>query len=354
MNFQDLASFSPFPIAEIGEGVSMKDGLLLPFSPTCREYLKRGSVCRDFYKTVTPVSGQDFVKCPFGFTTMVVRANEIHFALTGVIGYPRFGVPEEMKHAKKHPDYRISREGLLKAASALRAVALRTHKLESDTVQQYSMALHEIRKLNRQVKQTAERMCQREKPDDPDSATPDLVKILKTSELMTRQFDVIEILANEELAKLPTKSVVEIYKIFDKCARIYKTSTQKITLDAPYNFHPKVEACDKTFPIIASVLIENAQKYSIPNAEIRVTFRPYGAESVIVSVSNLASFKGSLSNKVFEKGYRGVSDREGSGNGLYVAQLVARQHRTQLNVEAVDAGNGRTKVTFWAYFRART
>src|SRR4029077_4703726 len=109
-----------------------------------------------------------------------------------------------------------------------------------------------------------------ESPEDLDNASPDLVKIMKASELMSRQFDVIELLANEELATLPLNSVSEVYKLFDKCARIYQTRSKRITLDAPQGFSPRVDACDKTFPIIPSVLIENALKYSVPESDVRV------------------------------------------------------------------------------------
>jgi light-regulated signal transduction histidine kinase (bacteriophytochrome) len=223
--------------------------------------------------------------------------------------------------------------------------------IELGEVKQYSMALHEIRKLNREVKQTAERICRLMSPDDPDNADPELVKIMKTSELMSHQFDVIEILANETLATLPLNSTSEIYKIFDKCARIYRSERRRIMLEAPPNYHARVKVCDKTFPIIPSVLIENALKYSA-DLEVRISIQPGGQDKVIVAVSNLARLKAPLTEAVFMRGYRASQDSEGSGNGLYVAQLVARQHSTMLRVETLPAHANLTRVTLRAIFHA--
>jgi K+-sensing histidine kinase KdpD len=68
-----------------------------------------------------------------------------------------------------------------------------------------------------------------------------------------------------------------------------------------------------------------------------------------VRVSNLARLKAPLGNAVFDRGYRGATDKDGSGNGLYVAQLVARQHGSQLWVENAPVEGG-TRVTFGAHF----
>jgi light-regulated signal transduction histidine kinase (bacteriophytochrome) len=218
---------------------------------------------------------------------------------------------------------------------------------------QQSMALHEIRKLNSKVKQTAERLCRRESPEDTDDASPDLVKILKASELMSRQFDVIELLANEELAMLPLNSISEVYKIFDKCARIYRTASMRINLDAPAGYYPRVDVCDKTFPIIPSVLIENALKYSAPASEVRVTFSQDGPHTVTVCVSNVSLLAAPLTDAVFERGYRGPTDTDGSGNGLYVAQLVAKQHGATIRLDTSGIPNGRTRVTFCLSFKVK-
>jgi light-regulated signal transduction histidine kinase (bacteriophytochrome) len=354
MTFDDLTGFSPFPIVELDENsASPKDGFLLPLTQSCRAHLQKGEMCHEHYRKASSETQGTFLQCPYGFTTLIAQAGAFRFALTGAIGYPRFQTAQESRLAKQYSEHRVARQALINAAQALKSVALRMQALETDTVEQHSMALHEIRKLNRQVKQTAERLCQRDSPGDLDAAEPDLVKIFKASELMSRQFDVIEILANEELAKLPLNSSSEVYKIFDKCARIYRTAARKIMLEAAGGFHPQIEVCDKTFHIIPSVLIENALKYSTGDSDVRITLRLLPPDVVMISVSNAAMLKAPLTDAVFRRGYRAANDRDGSGNGLYVAQLVAKQHGSILRIENSDMGGGRTKVLFAISFKIK-
>jgi light-regulated signal transduction histidine kinase (bacteriophytochrome) len=353
MTFDDIALFSPLPIAQLRGRNQPRDGFLIKLPSSCHKNWPRNAQCEQHYERLSALPRGQFVQCPYGFTSFTNRAGQLKFALTGVIGYPRFQSEMERGVAKKHPEHRIDRAALESAASALGVLVKNVQEIETNTVRQHSMALHEIRKLNRQVKQTAERLCHRESPDEPDLASPDLVKILKTSELMSRQFDVIEILANEELTRLPLNSASELYKIFDKCARIYRTSQKRIVLDAPPSFSPRIDVCDKTFPIIPSVLIENALKYSSPESEVRIVFAPIDRDRVSVAVSNTSlPLAAPLTDVVFERGFRGTTDTDGSGNGLYVAQLVAKQHGTAIGVQSSDLGN-RTRVTFQVPFRVK-
>jgi hypothetical protein len=352
MFFDDLALLSPLPIVQFKKGNLPRDGFLVPLSTTCRAHLtKDADVCRQHYKDRAGAPDGEFRQCPFGFTSVATHAGPTRIGLTGVIGFPRFQTPAERVVAKKHPAHRVNRDSMLVACRALNATAKKFQQIEQATVGQHSMALHEIRKLNGQVKQTAERLCQLESPHDPDGATPGLVKILKTSELMSRQFDVIEILANEELATLPLNSLSDIYKIFDKCARIYRTASKRISLESTGGFSPRMEVCDKTFPIIPSVLIENALKYSAAESDVRITIAPLGEKGALVEVSNVAALKGPLTDAVFERGYRGRTDTDGSGNGLYVAQLVAKQHSTEIGLSTSELHGGRTRVSFQVLFR---
>jgi signal transduction histidine kinase len=104
-----------------------------------------------------------------------------------------------------------------------------------------------------------------------------------------------------------------------------------------YPILPSIRACEKTFAIIPTALLENALKYSPEDTEIKIRFqeKPRGCT---VCVSNLARSGNVLGPEVFNKGYRGNLQIEGSGNGLYVAQLVARQHGTQIQVSSRKVG----------------
>jgi sensor histidine kinase regulating citrate/malate metabolism len=70
------------------------------------------------------------------------------------------------------------------------------------------------------------------------------------------------------------------------------------------------------------------------------------AEALSVRVSNVYAGSAILTAGVFEKGVRETSEDSGSGHGLYVAQLVARQHGTKVRVESKRIGIERMACTF--------
>ena len=351
MSLDAVSGFSVLPIVRLDGSSPPIGGAVVQLTQTCQRNLEKGAGCIEHYTRMRTLASGEFVQCPHGFTSVAFDTSSGRAAVTGVVAWPRFGTPSEALMAKKHPEARIAREAVLAAAAKVAGLSARLIALEAETVRQQSMALHEIRKLNRQVKQTAERLCLRASPGNIEEAPVDLVSILKASELMSQQFDVIEILANETLAKLPRNSSSHIYKIFDKCARIYRTGQRRIVLDSPANFSPIIDACDKTFPIIPATLIENAQKYAVGDSDIKISIRPDG-DFVAVQVENLANLTAPLTNRIFERGVRVSGDRDGSGNGLYVAQLVAAQHDCIIHVDTLKVSESSYRVRF--HFKLKT
>lgn len=330
-----LLSLSPLPSVDLDSGEAPSDGLLLRLPDVCRKSIVKTPRCQEHYQQLTKQPNGSLVQCPQGFASYRFRAGDRNLALTGFIPYPRLGGDGERRQAKAYPRHKTETSSVEETTRAVQGVGEHLRALETETIRKYSLALHEIRKLNRNVKQTAERLAKEESPDNPDRASRPLVSIWKTAELMSQQFDVLEILANEDLARLPLNSAGNIYKIFDKCARIYSPdgSPHDIKLHAPSTgFSAKVRFCDKTIPIIPTVLLQNAVKYSLPMTDVRVDFLMVGSRCR-VSVLNYTKPNSALNDSVFERGVRASGDSEGSGIGLYVAQLVAAQHGTRITVQ---------------------
>lgn len=323
----NIAKLSPLPVVDLDEIAAPVDGLLMKAPSECAKHFERDASCRDHYLMMRNVSGATTVQCPYGFATRAVMRGGNHIALTGMIPFPRLGGDEERKAAKRNPDNKVTEDQIADAINAIASAVRYFESLEQESIRRQSVALHEIIKLNGKVKQTAERMCQEANPSSPDTADARLVKIWKSAELMSAQFEVIELLANEELATLPLKAESSLYRIFDKCVRIYNPmdTAPRISLTAPQGFTGRIQACDKTLPIIPSALIENALKYSISDTPIRVNI--YSDRGFVVAmVTNEAVSNPTLSMRAFEKGVRFASSQDGSGNGLHLVKIVAVQH----------------------------
>jgi signal transduction histidine kinase len=350
--FDRIANISPLPIVDLSHPTKPRDGLVFPLTKTCHEKYDKGNSCQRHYEQLamsSPVQ-RTIVQCPFGFASAAFSTATTFSAVTGFVPFPRLGGSQESIVAKRHKDSRISTDAVQNAINGIVEADKHFLALEENVLKGHSMALHEIRKLNRAIKQNAERLCRKESPNDLDLARKELVTIYKSSELMSNEFDVIEVLADATQTTLPLNTVIEIYKIFDKCVRIYNTQAggRHVVLRATTStYSPRVVASDKTLHIIPSVLIENSLKYSTPGSETRIFLEPdLETSECIVTVVNESEGNQSLDNRVFQRGFRFDTRRDGSGNGLYVAQLIAKQHGTRITVQSEVTGPNSIRHTF--------
>lgn len=356
--YERIASLSPLPIVDLNNPGKPQDGFFRELNGSCRKYYDKNDLCLRHYQSLQAAPSIDqIVQCPYGFATAAYYDKDLSFALTGFIPHPRLGGTKETIQAKRHKEMRVTVEGVNRAAAKLKETNENFTKMEEQVLKGYSMALHEIRKLNRTVKHNAERLCKKESPDDLDKAQKELVTIYKTSELMSNEFDVIEILADASQANLPLNTTSDLYKIFDKCVRIYGTRAggRRLILRAQSNYSPRIAANDKTFHILPSVFIENALKYSSPGSETRITLEPDTADgNCVVTIVNESDGQQILDDRIFERGYRANPHPEGSGNGLYVAQLIAKQHKSQITVKSCRLDSTRVRHTFSMVFKTTT
>lgn len=353
-----------------------RDGLTVPLNQTCKRSFRKNDACREHYRALAArdLDALALTQCPYGFSSIAFKVGTISAAITSFIPNARMGGSQERIVAKRHRESRITVESAenvianfqkvvrrynrMGEAAALRIKEAnetadeRLHEVEVEIAKKHSMALHEIRKLNRTVVQTAERLCMEQSPQNPGQADGRLVTIWKTAELMSKQFDIVDILANETLTTLPVKAHSQVYKVFDKCVRAYQAvrGSRRLFLQAAQNFSAKILVCEKTFPIIPTVLISNALKYSAQNTEVRVTLES-GEKNCLASVVSESTGQQLLDSSIFDLGIRASRDSDGSGTGLYVAQLVAKQHGTKITVESALTSDNTVRNVFRVLFR---
>jgi len=343
---------SPLPFVNLSDIKLPSDGFFLPLSRTCQQLYRKDDTCKNHYLNLLQKKSQaELCACPHGFSSRICYYRDDTYALTGFIPFPRAGTPKERSVAKKEKKYKLSEDAVNKVVTQISEVQKYLNKLEDNALRNYSNALHEIRKLNGTIKQTAEKICLEESPDNLDNANPNIVTIYKSSEIMSKQFDIIEILANEKLIELPLNSSVEIYKIFDMCVRILKQKRKNIVITGPFQgYRPLVRVCDKTISIIPTVLLTNAIKYSITDSQINVCFEDSN-NTCKVSISNMCKEVNDLPNSIYTKGKRIAKDNDGSGYGLYIAQRVAEQHQTMISHTGIIGKNGVPGVRFEIKFK---
>lgn len=347
--FDQISLASALPIVDIESTSTPKDGWLRSLSFTCKKHLSNGTKCYEFYLSLKGSSVPNgLYLCPFGFSTLKFKSVDSEIGITGFVATPRTGSPREKIIAKRHPEYKYQLEAVENMVIKLREVRRRLEDVEIETIKNQSMALHEIRKLNRIVVQNAERVCNEQSPGDPENAPKRSVTIWKAATLMSEQFEIIEIVANESLTDYPLNQMVDPYPLFHKCVRIYQTLEEgkhNIRISGLGNPGPKIYINDKTFPIIPTVLIENALKYAALNSDVRINFQLTKKEYMIM-VANESIDSVPLTDKIFERGVRQTIKSEGSGIGLYLAKLIAAQHDATISVVSQKLEGDRFKHCF--------
>ena len=333
-------NISPLPIIDLTEIKRPDDGWALKRNTYCNKKFQKNESCAAFYGNLASASSRSqAVQCPFGFSAFPFNLAGKPFAFTCFVPYPRQGGEQERARAKDHPESKVSLDDVASLARALNdAETSRLNSVDKE-LQSYPSALHEIRKYNRTIKQEAERLCMQQSPGDPDKADHRLVSIFKCAELMSLQFEVLELIANQSLVSLPMNRTSEIYKVFDKCIWILQGTEMALKKGVTLTIEgdsPKARVNDKTFPLIATVLLENAIKYSIPQTEILVRVRQLTPNRCEVAVNNFAPHVATLAD-IFQKGVRGNNDGTGMGYGLFLAQQVAKQHSTEIKCKMIPS-----------------
>lgn len=345
----NLANFNPYPSVLLDESSPTNhcsNGYKVGLPNFCQKKLPSDELCIAHYKSLQNKELNTWVECPYGFSTFIFSFEHKKCAITGIIPYPRTDSENEKKRLKTVTD-RVDVNDVVSFTKAMSSLYEDiADKISRDTSRNLA-ALHEIRKYNRNIKQSLERWCRNQSSSDPDLAAPEVVKSWKLSELMSYQFEILGLIADEGLAHIIPKTRSEIFKVFDKCQRIYRSLAYekdiafKIEGDSPV-----AVVSDKTFPIVATVLIENAIKYSPSNSEIIISIRNHNKDSLKVSIRNQLVKGVQIPTNIFDKGKRGDQDSEGSGIGLYLAQMVAKQHNTEIKYRLLSS-NFQPEIEFF-------
>jgi light-regulated signal transduction histidine kinase (bacteriophytochrome) len=348
----DIKQFSPLPIVELGNVSEPQDGFVILLSKDCKYYYNKSDKCERHYNSIAEYEHGHRIECPFGFTSIIVKVGDDKFAITGVIPTPRTGSVKQNRAAKRNPECKIDGAKAERSISFLSKLNSESQVIESLVIQHYAKALHETRKYNRTIKQTSERLL----TDLTTGPSPDvrtLISALKNinvaSELMTRQFDIVQILAQDDLSSQPisNKSKVKgfVHKIIHVMEEIAAGREIKLGSD-PYDYNPEVRVSDFSFPLIISTMIENAIKYSMSGSYISVMVKKISEDICRIQVENISSKKVDLSDKIFDRGYRIDESVDGSGNGLYIAKMAADHHGAKIGFD-MEAHKSMYKYIFY-------
>jgi len=161
-------------------------------------------------------------------------------------------------------------------------------------------------------------------------------KLFKSVSLLEERLKMMSLVSNPEAARHGGRKPVPVYKVFDKTMKIFHNIANQKNIKLNLNGHsfssPRLFTSFSTIPL---VLIDNAIKYSLPDQEITVVINDTnGGVSVQVESYSLR-INARDSKKIFKKNFRAKDAHkvavEGSGLGLYLADIVASANGFEIN-----------------------
>lgn len=233
---------------------------------------------------------------------------------------------------------RVSRDGMKSVVVYHNAVAAQLEEALDNARKNLPQALHELRKLNKIVKDAVDNRLGLEPADN------DLRAIEGAAQIMSNIFEVVEALANiEALTLLKMDEHIALFDLAFKAKKIYqvRAKLKPIHIQVEGDERAAISGSKKSFPIVLTVLLENAIKYGIRDSGIYIRVGR-GAVSSTLSVSNKSA---SVIDPAtcFSKGVRfGADDSDGSGLGLFLAKKVVEAHKGVIT--CTQEGGGVTMI----------
>ena len=350
----DVLGFCALPVVDLRHVGPPHDGTFVPAPAECASNMAKGEKCRAHYDAVAAAGVGEPVPCPYGFTSARVAVGPHELALTGVVPGSGDRTSKQNKAARRAPSSRVGPDALERAAESLQSAQERLDTADDEAARNYAKALHEIRKYNRTVRHAAERLLLKDGGTHLGDVGRELRNIEVAADLMSRQFDIIQALAQDDLITRPLDNKGKLKGFVAKIVHVLREANRGRDIYfnvEPQEYDPTIAVSDFSFPILVSVLVDNALKYSLAGSYGEVRVVRAARFECRLEVLNLTRPEVVLTGDVFRRGYRGDVKADGAGIGLYVASIVARQHGTELQVETERRG-GRNRQVFSLTFRA--
>jgi signal transduction histidine kinase len=198
--------------------------------------------------------------------------------------------------------------------------------------------LHEIRKLNSQLKDTTKRLSSalssiRNPTDQIESLNLDVFSI---TNLMSIRLDAYDLQVNPELNLDSGKRPIAIYKKVEKVYKCLRSAAQKRGINIRLNgaSHNQFNATN-AIEIAFFIIIDNAIKYSPTNKEISVNFYERD-DTLILNVRNLGIRPAEHERStLFHRSVRSkhVESIEGRGLGLYLLKQICDTNNIKIDLK---------------------
>ncbi len=171
-------------------------------------------------------------------------------------------------------------------------------------------------------------------------ALPAEAAIYWASILMEEKLNIAYLLLNP--GRITDASEVKLFRVHGavlKYLRIYNAAFKEKNVTARVSGESvgEIKGNPTAIPVIPHTLIDNALKYSKRGSEVRIDFNETPTDIRLSVISYGPKIDEDEQDKIFDVFYRGrkawEQEEEGAGFGLYLAQFIAVNSGTRINVQ---------------------
>jgi Histidine kinase-, DNA gyrase B-, and HSP90-like ATPase len=216
--------------------------------------------------------------------------------------------------------------------------------------------MHEIRRLNLDVKAQAEEMTANLNRGNLNAAFLDYraQNIFGTSSLISIRLNSYDFHVNPTALSLGDKTPLEIFKKFDKTRHCLNVEClrKRVQIRLDGQCRRSIDGYP-IFELLPFVLLENAIKYSPPDQDITVSFVEEKPRLQVIVNSIGPRLKEEEHKHLFRRDFRGANAQatsDGSGAGLHFAKLVCDLHKIQITARSLQQEKLRVKEVPYSYF----
>ncbi|MBI4650991.1 sensor histidine kinase [Candidatus Desantisbacteria bacterium] len=337
-------------ITDLGNNQLPSDGLLLKTYKFCNKNRKK---CNVFYKNAILKDGYKI--CPYGFSTFTTTFcnNKIIFTSMRIKGhFNKRKLKDKIDNDMFTQELSVEQfENFLDVnenALALKLQKIDAEKKLKENIDFVEAIMHEIRKLNREIKSQSEEInihISKENYNKLENTELEFLKdltanIFSTSSLVSIRLDAYDFIFNPMSVTMQTKTPMGIYKKFDK---VKHCLDNRCRID-----RKKIKIIGNSttelygFPILdllPFVILDNAIKYSPRDNDITVEFiKKYNSEKI--EIKNIGpKIEISEIDNIFLRNVRGkyVKEKFGwTGIGLFFAKKVCEIHNMSITAYSLD------------------
>jgi K+-sensing histidine kinase KdpD len=344
---------NPFPIVQVNDSHRIENGVFFETPKHCNSNFNHK--CKAHYEAIQNKIG--FTLCPYGFASYVYDTNGVKFIATCLNVKGISDNKQLLKHERSNENFpkftRMQVEIITRQYSLFLGSYIaeknkniqNNDKIKRATFQHnlITVTLHELRKLNQQIKLQSEVLqsevtkitCKGDlckKKDYIDRA----FNIFSTSQLISTRLNAYDFIVNPSLTDTYKRKPIVVFKKFEKAIHCLKLSAEQKRIRIELLGSSVYELNTfKIFELLPFMLLENALKYTPEEHDISCIF----FRNHTIEIRNLGP-KPSEKNLdiLFENGKRSdvVSKMEGSGIGLYLSKLICDKHEIGISISIGD------------------